>query len=182
MRKLTHTSNSQRGMTLLVALITLIVLMLLGVGAMVASNTMFKLAGNLQFENEAKNRAESTLTVAENILMYQGLASNSAFTTPNTGNTGPYFDSTSTVPLNPLTSWPSNASSVSATGGQFIIQMITTGQTAGKVSPLGQASGSTCMNCGTPPLVAYNLFRVTARGQSGRGATRFVESIVQIPG
>lgn len=174
----THTIKQQKGMTLLVAMITLIVLMLLGVGAMVASNTMFKLAGNLQFENEAKNRAESTLTVAESYLVSGTISQSGGFTTggPAPSTTLPFYDPTNTP--NPLVSWPTAASSPAGiTGGQFIIQLIT----PTPVSPLGQQSKSTCMGCGNHLQVSYNLFRVTARGQSGRGATRFVESIVQVP-
>lgn len=171
MKSLNHIPKRQRGMTLLVAMITLIVLMLMGVGAMVASNTMFKLAGNLQFENEAKNRAESALTKAESWLMNGG-STNAGFNTTS----APFYDPTAV--LTPLTNWPSAASST-ATNEQFIVQQITTANT--KVTPPGNAAG---LDGGTgavslPPT--YNLFRVTARGQAGRGATRFVESIVQVP-
>lgn len=176
MKSLTqHTMKQQQGMTLLVAMITLIVLMLLGIGSMVASNTMFKLAGNLQYENEAKNRAESTLTIAESYLMSGTVSQSSGFTTggPTPSQTLPFYDPTATI--NPLTSWPSAASSPpSVTGGQFIIQLIT----PTKVSAPGQ---QTCLGCGPGLKISYNLFRVTARGKSGRGATRFVESIVQVP-
>lgn len=178
MKLLKHTKKQQRGMTLLVAMITLIVLMLLGVGAMVASNTMFKLAGNLQFQNEAKNRAESTLTLAENYLMSGIVSQSAAFITPGQATTAqPFYDPTSTI--DPLNNWSTLAASSppAVTGGQFVIQLIT----PVKLTAVGQQGQTTCMGC--PPGVStdFNLFRVTARGQSGRGATRFVESIVQVP-
>ncbi|MGB8518053.1 MAG: hypothetical protein WCD45_09205 [Gallionella sp.] len=176
MNSLNYIPKKQRGVTLLVAMITLIVLMLLGVGAMVASNTMFKLAGNLQFENEAKNRAESTLTIAENYLLTGANSQNSAFTTPNKATaTLPFYDPTAT--LDPLNSWPAAASSpAGVSGGQFIIQLMSNV----KICP----PGSNCLAQGsqavTPPT-QYYLFRVTAKGSSMRGAKRFVESIMQVP-
>jgi type II secretory pathway pseudopilin PulG len=65
MRKLTLNREKQRGATLIVALIVLIVVMILGVGAVMTANTQLKMAGNLQFQNEAKNRAENRLVDAE---------------------------------------------------------------------------------------------------------------------
>ncbi len=171
-----QTLHKQQGMTLLVAMITLVVLMLLGLGAMEASKTMFKLAGNLQFENEAKNRAENTLIIAESWLMSGGGAANAGFTTP--GGVAPYYDTTATAPLSPLTNWPSAASQPAGiSGGQFIVQQLT--PVNGKVSPPNQ---STCMGCQqSAASPTYNLFRVTARGTTYRGAARYIESIVQVP-
>jgi Tfp pilus assembly protein PilX len=162
--------NKQKGMTLMVAMITLVVLMLLGVGAMVASNTMFKLAGNVQFENEAKNRAESALD--KDWLMTGTNNQNAGFTT----SAAPYYDPTAVI--TPLTNWPSSASAP-ATGEQFIIQRITTDTI--KICPLGYViSGTSCVSgAATVPTMQYHLYRVTARGTSKRGATRFVESIVR---
>jgi Tfp pilus assembly protein PilX len=165
-----HSRNKQKGMTLMVAMITLVVLMLLGVGAMVASNTMFKLAGNLQFENEAKNRAESALNKAEDWLLSGTNTSNVGFTT----SAAPYYDPTAVV--TPLNSWPSAASATASSGEQFIIQRIT----VNKICP----PGSNCLAMGgqgVVPATQYHLYRVTARGVSARGATKFVESIVQAP-
>lgn len=156
----------QQGMTLMVAMITLIVLMLMGIGAMVASNTMFKLAGNLQFQNEAKNRAESALIKGENWLLAN--SGNAGFTATN----APYYAPGTVV--EPLTGWPNQAVSP-ATGEQYIVQRIT----STKVTPSGY---TVCMGCPpTSPPPSYNLFRVTARGTSARGATRYVQSIMQIP-
>lgn len=166
MRNLTKLPEHQQGMTLLVAMITLIVLMLMGVGAMVASNTMFKLAGNLQFQNEAKNRAESALIKGETWLLAN--STNAGFTTSNS----PYYAPGTVV--DPIGSWP-NAAVSPTTGEQYIVQRITTT----KVTPPGY---TVCMGCPpTSPPPSYNLFRVTARGTSARGATRYVQSIMQVP-
>jgi type IV pilus assembly protein PilX len=157
----------QKGMTLLVALVTLVVLMLLGVAAMNASNTMFKLAGNLQYENEAKNRAESALAAAEGWLLSGTNATNAGFTT----SAAPYYSSTAS--FNPLTNWPAAASAV-ATNEQFVIQRIT----ATKVTAAG--SGITLGTQASSLPATYHLYRVTARGRAARGAERYLEAIVQV--
>ena len=59
---------NQRGSSLIVTMIMLIVLMLMGVAGVVVSNTQFRMAGNLQFQNIAQNNSESALANAENSL------------------------------------------------------------------------------------------------------------------
>ncbi|MDH2919243.1 MAG: hypothetical protein PXX73_08625, partial [Sideroxydans sp.] len=72
MKKLVFNHHRQAGATLVIALIVLIVLMILGVGAVMTANSQFKMAGNLQFENQAKNNAENQLATAENWLNANG--------------------------------------------------------------------------------------------------------------
>ncbi len=171
MRHFNGSAKNQKGMTLLVALITLIMLMLLGLSAMQASNTMSKLAGNLQFQNEAMNRAEIALIAGENLLKSNvslGVAGCSDTNTipPSPTNSLPFHPATPI--LNPLTTWPSPASSVDAAGAeQFVIQKI------GNSNPLCNSSEGLC---GT-----VDLYRVIARGQTMRGAVRYLESVVQVP-
>ena len=168
------TTHKQKGMTLLVALVTLIVLMLLGLGAMQTSSVSSRLAGNLQYQNEAKNQAENALAKAESLLLSGTTSQNTAFLTANAATSAaPYYDPTAT--LSPLTSWPAAASSVNA-NSQFFIQQIS----PVKVCPPGQ----NCLALGgqsTTPATQYYLFRLTAKGSTVRGATRLVESIVQVP-
>ncbi len=64
--------HRQSGASLVIALIVLIVLMILGVGAVMTANSQFKMAGNLQFENQAKNNAENQLAIAESWLNING--------------------------------------------------------------------------------------------------------------
>src|SRR5262245_2361663 len=82
MQRLQHrtTIRRQRGVTsLFVTMVVLLVVMLLGVTAALLSSTQFKLAGNLQLENEAFNQAEVAVNAAQTWLItnYQ----NAAFTT-----------------------------------------------------------------------------------------------------
>ncbi len=67
MRRTTlHTLRSrQRGATLVVALLILVLIMMIGITAVSTSDTQYKLAGNLQFEDSALNNAEAAVTAAE---------------------------------------------------------------------------------------------------------------------
>lgn len=67
-----YNRNQQSGATLVIALVILIVLMILGIGTVMTANSQFKMAGNLQFENQAKNNAENQLAQAENWLKANG--------------------------------------------------------------------------------------------------------------
>ncbi len=51
----------QRGATLVVALLILVLIMMIGITAVSTSNTQFRLAGNLQFEDSAMNNAEAAI-------------------------------------------------------------------------------------------------------------------------
>ena len=169
-------------MTLLVAMIMLIMLMLLGLSAMQASNTMIRLAGNLQFQNEAMNRAEIALIAGENLLKSSTIwptncsqSTNTPFLTPGAAtNNLPLYDPTAT--LNPQTNWPSVTSAVDAAQTeQFFIQLIS----KNAVVPLGYSDQ--IGRQATTQSHSYYLFRVTARGRTMRGAVRYVESILQVP-
>ncbi len=59
-------SRKQAGSSLIVSMIMLVVLMMMGVGAIVMSNTQYRVAGNFQFQNLAMAAAESALSQAEN--------------------------------------------------------------------------------------------------------------------
>ena len=65
-RELICNLHNQRGSSLVVSMIMLGVLMLMGVGAVVVSNTQYRMAGNFQFQNLAMSSAESALSQAEN--------------------------------------------------------------------------------------------------------------------
>jgi PilX N-terminal len=88
MKTVVANRHRQSGATLVVALIILIVLMILGVGAVMTANSQFKMAGNLQFENQAKNNAENQLVLAEIILFNSGANSVYVKGQPVTVSTG----------------------------------------------------------------------------------------------
>jgi Tfp pilus assembly protein PilX len=178
MKHLTGRVDRQKGVTLVIAMVMLIVLMLLGISAMTASGLMSRLAGNLQFQNEAKYRAENALVAGESLLLTGTNSQNNAFSTPGSATAAlPFYDPTAV--LSPLSSWPAASYSVDAAGTQqYIIQLISSipSPPAGQqITSMGGGGGP------VTPTTNYYLFRVTAKGTSVRGATRLVESIVQVP-
>jgi Tfp pilus assembly protein PilX len=66
-----HTSR-QRGATLVTALVILVLVLLLGLTAMGNADLQRHLAGNLQFDNNAMNRAEAALGAGEHWLAKVG--------------------------------------------------------------------------------------------------------------
>ncbi|GAB5605054.1 pilus assembly PilX family protein [Sideroxyarcus sp. TK5] len=159
-----------QGSTLVVTLIVLAMLMLLGVTAMVTSDTAYRLAGNLQFQDIAMNNAEAALVDVEKAL--------------EAGTIDPaHADFTATMPVTPsnqgkfpygavpdlLTdaTWQNYAASNAS--GNYIIELMSQNSTLiGSNLSLGGQSSSVCSKA--------NTYRITARGNSVRGAMRIVQS------
>jgi type IV pilus assembly protein PilX len=185
----THPPYRQTGSTLIVSLIMLIILMLLGVTSMITSDTQYKLAGNLQFEDLAMNRAEAALSEAETWLRTGTNYKSAGFTTatcdarnPNhlypldAGSSVPCI-STYTAPANdPQTmAWDSSNSVTATTEGapRYMIELTSTNDILiGSSADFGGDSSSGCNK--------VNTYRITARGSSARGATKFVRSYYSV--
>lgn len=144
-------SGKQSGSALVISLIILIILMLLGITAMNISDTQYKLAGNLQFENMAINNAETAVNAAE-----QWLEANAAAT-------------------------PS-ASAVPASFDPF---SITDPYTIGYVSTNASPLAGVGLDCSDPSnehnFDCVHTYLITARGEGGRGATKFVQVYYAVP-
>ena len=181
-------AHQQRGATLVVALFILIVLMIIGVMAMTTANTQFKLAGNLQFENIAKNNAENQSVAAENWLSLPD-------TTPFAlyiNNPGFNTWSSATPQLHPIghlatlgilnsdplnmtdAQWRTNSTStLLAPDGYMIEELANNVATTGGNASSGESGSSSGCN-------SVNVFRVTARGTNARGAVRFVQTVYRV--
>jgi Tfp pilus assembly protein PilX len=156
----------------------LIVLMILGVTAVVTANSQLKMAGNLQFENIAKNRAENQMAEAEAFLVANGGSVLAAgFTTWASGTKALHpkghfatLGIANNDPLNMSSSeWLDNATGVEG----YMIELLATNEPGyGANAATGRAG-----NCTGDHV---NLFRVTSRGVGGRGAVRFVQSIHEV--
>lgn len=170
--------SKQTGATLIVAMIILVILMILGVSAMMSANTQSRLAGNLQFQSEAKIRAENAEVAAENWLAttVPGAlpinANNAAFTTPcNARPAGPLFGQNCIADPTAIT-W-TDADSIRVIPGddtqRYLIELI-----GMNLKPQGSGTGGigTCEN--------VNVFRVMSRGTNSRGAVRIVQSVFQV--
>jgi Tfp pilus assembly protein PilX len=171
--------SRQKGATLIIALLVLVLIMMLGVTAMTSSNTQFKLAGNLQFEDSAMNNTEAAITTAERWLSTGSNYSNAGFTTYSSA-TSPHLHPIGhlaglTAPANnPLTMTWNDTNSVEASSTQrYMVELLSTNN---RLLTSSQATGSrTSTGCNQ-----VNTYLITARGVSARGATKFVQSYYSV--
>ena len=161
----------QRGASLVMSLIILVVLMLLGVSALMVSSTQSKLAGNIQSQTLATAEAESALSIAENWIAQPA----NTLTLGAFGTVAGLYAKGSAV--NPLTmTWDDTTSIKTDSAGnqRYIIEVYAENRT------LPGNSGGAC-GYGMPgPCPNVNLFRATARGVSRPGATRHVQSLFAV--
>lgn len=166
-------AGRERGATLVVALIVLVLIMMLGIAAVSTSNTQYKLAGNLQFEDGALNNAETAVVAAESWLATGNNARDPAFTTPDPAK--PQLLALGQT-VNPLTmGWDtSNSVTVGSNSRQryFIQLMSTANRLQGSSQALGTRTNSGCNQ--------VNTYLITARGESARGASRIVQSFYSV--
>lgn len=160
----------QRGSTLIISLVILAVLMLLGVSSMVTSSTVFNLAGNLQFQDVAMNNAEMALGRVEKDLESGTInPADSSFTATGTitpSNQGK-FPSGSVPDLLLESTW--NDYAAPNAHGSYIIELVSQNSVLiGSNLSIGGQVSSVCSKA--------NTYRITARGNSARGATRIVQS------
>lgn len=168
----------QAGASLVVSLVILGVLMLMGVAAMMISSTQYRLSGNIQFQNTALNQAESALAAAEIWLASGDNYLNEGFKTYN-GATTPQLYPTGYLAANnidPLTMNWTNANSVmsDAVGNQrYLIELLgESRKLTGTGLAIGGRQAAACNE--------VNVYRITTRGASGRGASRYVQAIFTV--
>lgn len=181
----------QRGATLVVALLILVLIMMIGITAVSTSNTQFKLAGNLQFEDSALNNAEAAVTAAENWLATGLNYQNPAFTAV-AASTDPDPGSDPATPhLLPRTSVPSirdardtrgysitwdDNNSIRVGGAEtqrYYIELISqNNRLQGSSQAVGTRASAGCNQ--------VNTYMITGRGASARGAVKFVQSYYSV--
>ena len=164
-------SRHQAGSSLIVSMIMLVVLMLMGVGAIVVSNTQYRMAGNFQFQNQAMASAESALSQAEQWVI--GNIANPEFGARVAG--GHYPVGTGPDPY--TMTW--NDTTSETVGGndsqRYIIEVL------GADRYLPASSIATCATyTQSGPCSRVNVYRVTARGTSARGSVKIVQSIFTV--
>ena len=184
----------QGGATLVIALLILVLIMMIGITAVSTSNTQYKLAGNLQFEDSALNNAEAAVTAAENWLSSGtnfksgGFAAYNVNATPQlhpighiaglaSPNDSPlsmtWQDSQDSVPNANSISANDPVSGVRNTSQRYYIeQMSLNNRLQGSSQVVGGRSSAGCNQ--------VNTYLITARGVSARGATKFVQSYYSV--
>jgi Tfp pilus assembly protein PilX len=171
--------GKQSGSALIVSLIILIVVMLMGVMAMTTSDTQYKMAGNLQFQDAAMNNAETAISFAENWLSAGPNFISGGFTTYDSAT--PYLYPPAAA-IDPLTMTWDDSNSVQITdpvttlqnpAQRYLIQQMSTNNVLiGSGICNGQHCSSACNK--------VNTYRIFARGTSVRGATKIIESYYSV--
>lgn len=181
----------QRGATLVIALLVLVLIMMIGITAVSTSDTQFKLAGNVQFEDSALNNAETAVSEAERWLSTAANFSNPAFTAIDPATSPDPGPDAATPQLLPRTTVDSvraarvdrpfsmtwadtNSLAVGGNTAQryYIELMSLNNRLQGSSQRVGGRSSSGCNQ--------VNTYLITARGVSARGATKFVQSYYSV--
>ena len=175
---------AQRGAAqLFVTVILLLIVMMVGITSTLISSTQFKLSGNLQFENNAFNEAESALAVAQSWLhgsTPQAIAANAAFQANDGSCTGPLCAKATADPVGAANraytiDW-SDSNSLAVGGDdtkRYFIQQVAKSVRRNGAGAM-RNDGDTPVKC--EPL--GDLYRVSARGTSVKGTTKIVQSNV----
>ena len=168
-------AQTQRGSTLVISMIMLVVLMLLGVMSMTTSDTAYKLAGNLQFENNALNNAEAALSDAENSLKNGAIdINNPDFASASSVKaSGFYPKGASLDPFNMAWNDDSSASSSGDDTQRRIVQLMSTDTVQIGENYVSGIPQSTACN-------KMNTYVITARGTSARDSTKLVRSYYSV--
>lgn len=170
----------QRGATLIIALLILVLIMMIGITAVSTSDTQYKLAGNLQFEDSALNGAEAAVTAAENWLSTGTQYADAGFTAydatkPQLLPIG-YLAALAAPANSPLTMVWGNTNSLAAGGNTsqryYIEQMSRNNRLQGSSQVVGGRASSVCNQ--------VNTYLITGRGVSARGATKLVQSYYSV--
>ena len=165
--------SRQKGATLVVALLILVLIMMIGITAVSTSNTQYKLAGNLQFEDGAMNNAETAVSTAENWLVTGTNYNNAGFTTYNATASPQLLPiGTNNNPLN-MTWSNSNSLSLGDDTQRYLIQQLSTNNLLmGSSAVVGRQGISVCDK--------VNTYLITGRGTTHRGATKLVQSYYSV--
>lgn len=172
----TRLRKREQGATLVLALVILVLIMMLGIVAVGTSNTQFKLAGNIQFDNNALNNAELAITTAEKWLstgsnyLNPGFDSYSANTSPALYPLG----SRAAAVASPLTTTYSSTNAIcvdsnTSCASSYTIQLMSQNSTLPNVS---LDSDGVCNK--------VNTYQIFGRGTGGSGASKTLASYYSV--
>ena len=161
--------RSQRGISLVVMLVMVSALGLTMLTAFYQARNQHRLVGNIQHLEQAFNQAEAVVATAENWLNSGTSRNSTAFTTYDA--TLPQLHPIGRLAasgLDPKTMYWSDTNSLASGDGRYLIeQLANKRQMPGNSMQVGQKNAG-CR--------AVHLFRVAARSNSLRGASRTIEA------
>jgi Tfp pilus assembly protein PilX len=161
---------TQRGGTLLVVMVMLLVASLLGLMGFRMARGQLDLAANLQFQEQAFGQAEATMAVAEGWMSAGTNARTAAFSTYDASSPGLYpAGKLLELGLDPATMTWTDSNSIAVSEGRYLIERIGRGiSLPGASMQVGQASTGACRS--------VDLFRIVSQSASIRGASRTIET------
>jgi Tfp pilus assembly protein PilX len=166
-------ASSQKGSTLVVSTVILILILMMGISAMISSDTQLKLTGNLQYEDVAMNNAEAALAAAEAFLSGSSANSLSAGFTTYTEVTPELYPMASTLAPLRLVWSDTNSRQVADASQRYYIQLVSK-----NVALLTSGVGVGVRKSAPSSLV--NTYLITARGTGARGATKYIQSYYKV--
>jgi type IV pilus assembly protein PilX len=156
----------QRGVSLIVAMVMLIILTLIGVSSMNTAIVELKMAGSMQQQSIALNRADEMLRVGENDV--EAIVTNPAAFDFATAGDG-YYVTADNIDVHNLDWSGLNPIPGSTTNDVYVTEYLGPKAIPGesiKVSPDGRIVGG-----------AVHTFRITSRSATGKSARRLVQSL-----
>lgn len=169
------------GFSLITAVVIVLMAAIVGVAAMTASRSQLMAAGNAQYQVTALQEAERAVATAESWLLAGTNAKSDGFATYSAQATPALYpqDYLANNSLNPLTWTWSNANSVSLNGGasRYAIERVAT-----NVMPMGESQRGLIDDEGNTDCKRVNVFRISARGTGGAGASRTLQAVYTVDG
>lgn len=163
-RRQPRRGRAQRGASLLVIVVMMLALGLMSLTAFYLARNQYRLVGNIQHLEQAFNQTEAVIATAENWLASGSNHRAPAFTTFNAAQ--PQLHPTLHLTEDPKTMVWSDANSVAANDGRYLIELLAQSrQMPGNSMQVGQRN----VRCRK-----VDLFRVTARSDAIRGASRLI--------
>jgi Tfp pilus assembly protein PilX len=169
------------GFSLITAVVMVLMAAIVGIAAMTASRSQLMAASNAQYQVTALQEAERAVATAESWLLAGTNAKGDGFTTYSAQTTPALYpkDYLANNNLNPLTWTWSDTNSVALNNGvsRYVIEQVAT-----NLMPLGESQRGLVDDEGNTDCKRVNVFRISARGTSGAGASRTLQTVFSVDG
>ena len=163
-------------MSLLVVVALLLAIGLMALTAFTLSRGQYQLVGNIQYQEQAFQQAETASAIAENWLTTTANSRLAAFDTYSSATPGLYPEGKMTeLGRDPKTMVWTDSNSVTAGSGRYVIERIARSvKQPGASLQVAQKATAACRS--------VDLFRVISRSSSTRGSSRLIETYVATDG
>ena len=167
------------GFSLITVVVIVLMVTIVGMAALTASRSQLRSAGSTQFQLAALQEADRGIATGESWLRDGTNSRNAGFTTRNAQSTPALYPRDALANSDPLTWAWSDQNSIALNNGasRYLVE-----QVAANVMPLGESQRGLIDPEGNTDCKVVNVFRVTARGTGGAGASRTLQTIFSVDG